>query len=401
MQYSRNFYEIKDNKTIFEAIKNELPDIGYYNLPLQDTSIFKDFAKQITQKDIAIIGIGGSTLGTIAIYDFLKITNTYEKKLHFFESTDPMDIKSRLDDLNLQDTLFLVISKSGTTIETISLFKYFHTLTKIDKSNCVIISENDSKLTKYANEHEMKTFEIPKNVGGRFSVFSAVGLLPLSIIGVDIDNLLKGAQKVRDSFFSKSEFYEPLMQKARFMVENKTKFNINVLFSYSSALKGFNKWYIQLWGESLGKINVNGTKQALTPIGLVGPVDQHSFLQLIAEGKRDKTVTFIKINDFEDNTVIPSDTLKGFDDLDYVDGLTFAELIEEQANATIASIENISDIPCDVITIDKVNEYNIASLMFNFQLLTSIIGKFVQINTYDQPGVEAGKIILKDKLKSI
>ena len=401
MQYSRNFYEIKDNETIFEAIKNELPDIGYYNLPLQDTSIFKDFAKQITQKDIAIIGIGGSTLGTIAIYDFLKITNTYEKKLHFFESTDPMDIKSRLDDLNLQDTLFLVISKSGTTIETISLFKYFHTLTKIDKSNCVIISENDSKLTKYANEHEMKTFEIPKNVGGRFSVFSAVGLLPLSIIGVDIDNLLKGAQKVRDSFFSKSEFYEPLMQKARFMVENKTKFNINVLFSYSSALKGFNKWYIQLWGESLGKINVNGTKQALTPIGLVGPVDQHSFLQLIAEGKRDKTVTFIKINDFEDNTVIPSDTLKGFDDLDYVDGLTFAELIEEQANATIASIENISDIPCDVITIDKVNEYNIASLMFNFQLLTSIIGKFVQINTYDQPGVEAGKIILKDKLKSI
>ena len=179
------------------------------------------------------------------------------------------------------------------------------------------------------------------------------------------------------------------------------KFNINVLFSYSSALEGFNKWYIQLWGESLGKININGTKQALTPIGLVGPVDQHSFLQLIAEGKRDKTVTFIKINDFEDSTVIPSNTLEGFDDLEYVDGLTFAELIEEQANATIESINNISDIPCDVITIDKVDEYNIASLMFNFQLLTSIIGKFVQINTYDQPGVEAGKIILKDKLKSL
>lgn len=401
MQYSRNFYQIKDNEIIFEAIQDELSDVGYYNLPLQDTSLFKQFAKQVTQKDIAIIGIGGSTLGTIAIYNFLKIANTYEKKLHFFESTDPMDIKSRLESLNLEDTLFLVISKSGTTIETISLFKYFHTLTKIDKSNCVVVSESDSKLTQYANIHEMKTFEIPKNVGGRFSVFSAVGLLPLSLIGVDIDNLLKGAKKVRDSFFDKSEFYEPLMHKARFMVENKTKFNINVLFSYSSALEGFNKWYIQLWGESLGKININGTKQALTPIGLVGPVDQHSFLQLIAEGKRDKTVTFIKINDFEDSTVIPSNTLKGFEDLEYVDGLTFAELIEEQANATIASIKNISDIPCDVITIDKVNEYNIASLMYNFQLLTSIIGKFVQINTYNQPGVEAGKIILKDKLKSL
>jgi len=400
MQYHKNFYQIKSNKTIFEGIKEEIQEIGYYNLPLQNTTIYKEFAATVKQKHIAIIGIGGSTLGTIAIYDFLRKANDYEKKLHFFESTDPMDIRSRLDNLDLEDTLFIVISKSGTTIETISLFKYFHTLIKIDKNNCVIVSETDSKLTKYAQKHDMQTFEIPENVGGRFSVFSAVGLLPLSIIGVDIDNLLNGAKKVRDSFFEQTEFYEPLMQKARFLVENKTRFNINVLFSYSSSLEGFNKWYIQLWGESLGKINVNGTAQALTPIGLIGPVDQHSFLQLIAEGKRDKTVTFVKVNDFEEETIIPKNTLDGFDDLEYVDGLTFAELIEAQANATIESIENIEDIPCDVITIDKVDEYNIAGLMFNYQLLTSIVGKFVQINTYDQPGVESGKIILKNKLQS-
>jgi len=339
MQYHKNFYQIKSNKTIFEGIKEEIQEIGYYNLPLQNTTIYKEFAATVKQKHIAIIGIGGSTLGTIAIYDFLRKANDYEKKLHFFESTDPMDIRSRLDNLDLEDTLFIVISKSGTTIETISLFKYFHTLIKIDKNNCVIVSETDSKLTKYAQKHDMQTFEIPENVGGRFSVFSAVGLLPLSIIGVDIDNLLNGAKKVRDSFFEQTEFYEPLMQKARFLVENKTRFNINVLFSYSSSLEGFNKWYIQLWGESLGKINVNGTAQALTPIGLIGPVDQHSFLQLIAEGKRDKTVTFVKVNDFEEETIIPKNTLDGFDDLEYVDGLTFAELIEAQANATIESIE--------------------------------------------------------------
>ena len=400
MQYHRNFYQIKSNEIIFEGIKKEIESIGYYNLPLQDTSIYKDFAKTVQQKHVAIIGIGGSTLGTIAIYNFLKKANSYDKKLHFFESTDPMDIQSRLSKLELEDTLFIVISKSGTTIETISLFKYFHTLTKIDKNNCVIVSESDSKLTSYANTHQMKTFEIPKDVGGRFSVFSAVGLLPLSIVGIDIDNLLKGAKKVRNSFFEQTEFYEPIMQKARFLVENKAKFNINVLFSYSSSLEGFNKWYIQLWGESLGKLNVNNTRQALTPIGLIGPVDQHSFLQLIAEGKRDKTVTFVKVNDFEEDTIIPSNTLDGFEDLEYVDGLKFAELIEAQANATIEAIENMQDVPCDVITIDKVDEYNIAALMFNFQLLTSIVGKFVQINTYDQPGVEAGKIILKDKLKS-
>jgi len=401
MQYSKNFYQIKSNEIIFDLVKEEVNDIGYYNLPLQDTSQIKQFSKTITQKHIAIIGIGGSTLGTFSIYNFLKKANNYDKKLHFFESTDPMDIKTRLAKLDLNDTLFIVISKSGTTIETISIFKYFSSLLKIDSSNCVIVSENRSKLTTYANKHKIKTFDIPHNVGGRFSVFSAVGLLPLAIIGVDIDMLLKGAETVRDSFFDKKEYYEPIMQKARFIVENKNKFNINVLFSYSSTLDGFNKWYIQLWGESLGKLNINNTRQAWTPIGLIGPVDQHSFLQLIADGKRDKTITFIKIDDFEEGIVIPSNTLDGFDDLDYVDGLTFSQLIEEQANATIKAIQDLKDIPCDVITIEKVDEYNIAKLMFNFQLLTSVVGKFVQINTYDQPGVEDGKIILKNKLKGL
>ncbi len=399
MQYSKNFYQIKSNETIFESIKEEVKTIGYYNLPLQDTTKIKEYSKTITKKNIAIIGIGGSTLGTIAIYDFLKKSNDYSKTLHFFESTDPMDIKSRLSRLTLEDTHFIVISKSGTTIETISIFKYLSSLITIDKSNCTIVSEDDSKLTDYANKHSIKTFAIPKNVGGRFSVFSAVGLMPLAIIGADIDALLFGAKEVKDSFFSKGEHYEPTMQKARFLVENKNRFNINVLFSYSTALEGFNKWYIQLWGESLGKININNTKQSHTPIGLIGPVDQHSFLQLIVEGKRDKTVTFIKINDFNDDATIPSNTLDGFDDLEYINNLPFSKLIEAQANATIQAIQDLKDVPCDVITIEKVDEYNIAKLMYNYQMLTSCIGKFVQIDTYNQPGVEDGKIILKNQLK--
>ena len=399
MQYSKNFYQIKSNETIFESIKEEVKTIGYYNLPLQNTTKIKEYSKTITKKDIAIIGIGGSTLGTIAIYDFLKKTNDYSKTLHFFESTDPMDIKSRLNRLTLEDTHFVVISKSGTTIETISIFKYLSSLITINKSNCTIVSEDDSKLTDYANKNNIKTFAISKNIGGRFSVFSAVGLLPLSMISVDIDVLLAGAKEVRDSFFSKGEHYEPTIQKARFLVENKNRFNINVLFSYSSSLEGFNKWYIQLWGESLGKININNTKQSHTPIGLIGPVDQHSFLQLIVEGKRDKTVTFIKINDFDDDTIIPSNTLNGFEALDYINNLSFSKLIEAQANATIQAIQDLKDVPCDVITIDKVDEYNIAKLMYNYQLLTSCIGKFVQIDTYNQPGVEDGKIILKNQLQ--
>jgi glucose-6-phosphate isomerase len=400
MQYKRNFYQIKSNEEIFEKIVEEKESIGYYHLPYQDTTEIKNFAQSVHQKHIVVVGIGGSSLGTYAIHKFL-LHKENDKKLHFLESTDPLDLENRLKKIDLENTLFIIISKSGTTIETISIFKYLHSLIAIDKSNCVCITEHDSKLNAYAQKNEIRTFEIPKDVGGRFSVFSAVGLLPLAIMGIDIDRLLQGCQEVSDGFFQKLDgkyYFDEIMQKARFLVENKNRFNINVVFSYSSLLEGFNKWYIQLWGESLGKVNVNGTRQALTPIGLLGPVDQHSFLQLIMEGVRDKTVTFIKIADFENDMSIPNISLANIEDLDYVDNIQFKNLINLQADATIEAIENLKDIPCDVIMIDRVDEFNIAKLMYTFQLLTSVIGKFVQINTYDQPGVEFGKKILKNQL---
>lgn len=400
MKYSKNFYTIKSNESIFDSIVDEKNKIGYYKLPFQNCEDIKSFASTVKQKHIAVIGIGGSSLGTYAIYDFLKRTHNFEKKLHFFETTDPIDINDRIKKLDLDDTLFVVISKSGTTIETVSLFKYLHTKTTINALNCVIISESDSKLTQYAHANQMETFEIPKDVGGRFSVFSSVGLLPLACIGVDIEELLHACRDVYSSFFNKKEEYSELMEKARFIIENKHRFNINVIFSYSSALEGFNKWYIQLWGESLGKINVNHTRQAFTPIGLIGPVDQHSFLQLIAEGKRDKTVTFIKVLSREDSTEIPEVPLIGLEELNYLDKLSFSELITQQVDATIQAIDEMNDVPYDVISIQKINAFSIAKLMFRYQLLTSIVGKFVRINTYDQPGVESGKIILKNKLKN-
>jgi len=399
MKYEKNFYQIKSNQEIFNDIVKEKETIGYYNLPFQDTTNIKDYVSKIEKKHIVIVGIGGSSLGTRAIYEFLLTSKSYTKQLHFLETTDPLDINHNLKQIDLTNSHFVIISKSGTTIETISLFKYLSSLIKIDKSNCTIISEDKSKLTIYAKKHNIKVFFLDENVGGRFSVFSVVGLVPLAMIGIDIDNLLNGCKKIYNSFFNQDEYYDPIIQKARFLVENKNRFNINVLFSYSSSLDSFNKWYIQLWGESLGKFNINNTRQSLTPIGLIGPVDQHSFLQLIIEGVRDKTITFIKIDDFKDTTIIPTNTLDGFDDLDYIDNLGFQDLINKQADATIQSVKEQKDIPCDVITIRAVDEYNIAKLMFIYQLLTSCVGKFVQINTYNQPGVESGKIILKKNLQ--
>lgn len=398
--YTHNFNPTISNEDIFNEIVQEKEYIGYYNLPFQDTAQFKEYAKSVQQSNIVVIGIGGSTFGTYAIYKYLKHSRKLDKKLIFLETTDPIDIQSKIQSIDLQDTLFIVISKSGTTVETISIFKYINSLVACDKTNTVIITENDSKLNTYAQANDMKVFDIPKNVGGRFSVFSAVGLLPLAIVGIDIDELLQGAQKLHDGFFiKKDDTQERLLKKARFLVEYKNSFNINVVFSYSSRLEGFNKWYIQLWGESLGKVDVNATRQGLAPIGIIGPIDQHSFLQLIIEGRRDKTVTVIKVENFDNDLKIPAITLEGLEELDYLNNLEFSSLIKSQADATIEAIQNLNEIPCDVITIDGVCESAIAALMYEYELLTSLCGKFMYINTYDQPSVEGGKMILKKKLQ--
>lgn len=394
------------DKQIFNEIKKETKEIGYYSLPFVDTSDLKTRLDNLNfpQKQIAIIGIGGSTLGTYAIYNFMKYNKQHnkslKKELFFFESTDPVNLNGTLAQLKLKDTLFIVISKSGTTIETISIFKYLMSITKIDKSNLLVITEDDSKLNIFAKANDINSFEIPKNVGGRFSVLSNVGLVPLYLAGFNIDELLKGAKKTSDSFFEQKKLYKHLIKKARTYYEFKDVYNINAIFSYSQLLEGFNKWYVQLWGESLGKVDTNNTNQGLTPIGLLGPVDQHSFLQLIVEGQRDKTITFIKIKDFKDDTKIAPITLEGLEELDYINNLDFKELINQQADATIASVQELKrDIPIDIIEIEEISEYEIGKLLFYYELLTSIVGKFLRINTYDQPGVESGKIILKKMLK--
>jgi len=394
MEYCKNFYQIKSNQEIFEQLKAERETIGYYNLPYQDSTEIKTYAKKIQQKHIVVLGTGGSSLGARAIYEFLLPSNNYSKDLLFLETVDPLKINQSLKKVDLKNTHFVIISKSGNTIETISLLKYLDSLVAFEQHNATIVSEADSQLSQFAKENNIRSFQLDKNIGGRFSVFSVAGLLPLAMVGVDIENLLNGCKRVFNSFFDQGSYYKPIIRKARFLVENKSRFNVNVIFSYSSSLESFNKWYVQLWAESLGKVNINGTRQALTPVSLVGPVDQHSFLQLIIDGVRDKTITFVKISDLKDDTVIPNNDKFQSLDMNYLDGLRFNDLLNQQADATIKSIEEQKDIPCDVVTISTVDEYNIAKLMFIYQLMVSAIGSFLQINTYNQPGVEGGKSAL-------
>jgi len=400
MKYERNFYEIKSNDEILNNLKKELETIGYYSLHNQDISSILDYANKVTKDNIYIVGIGGSSLGTKAIYTFLRKTNKFKKKLFFLDTIDPLRINYLLSLGDLNNSQFIIISKSGDTIEPISVLKYISSRVRISKDNCSVIAGKNTSLWKFASNNNLESFLIPDNVGGRFSVFSSVGLLPLAIIGVDIQKLLDGCRIVHESFFNRGEYYDLIINKARFLVENKNRFAMNIIFSYSSVFRDFNRWFVQLWAESLGKKNINGTRQGLTPVSLIGPDDQHSFLQLIMDGPRDKTITIFKIDNLKDESLIPDQNHFSCFGLDYLNNKSFNDLINLQADSTYEAILQEKDIPCDKITITSIDEINIAKLMYRFFLLTSSIGSFTQINTYDQPGVELGKKILKNKFNN-
>ena len=402
MKYQRNFYEIISNDEIFQRIQKEKDSIGYYKLPYQDTSHIKDYVKKVSTRYIIVVGIGGSSLGVEAIYNFLNPVYSNLKEIIFLDSTDPFILSHKIKNFQFEDSHFIFISKSGNTIETISLMKVVNSFITIDKINSTIITSKGSDLHQFAKRKKINTFFIPDNVGGRFSVFSASGLIPLAMANIDIDKILAGARDCCDNFFSNDEYRNDILSKARFIVENKKRFNTNVIFAYSSLFEFFLKWYIQLWAESLGKKNINGTRQGLNPVGLIGPTDQHSYLQLIMDGVRDKTITFIKIESSNLTTDFNKFDAETFSNLEWreVSEKNFHYILNFQANSTIKSIEAEKDIPYDVITVNEINEFCISKLMFSYQLLVSAIGQFLQINTYDQPGVEAGKINLKKILNT-
>jgi len=400
MKYERNFYEIKSNDEILNNLKKEIGTVGYYSLHEQDISSILSYAKKITKDYIYIVGIGGSTLGTKAIYTFLRTTYNFKRKLFFLDTIDPLRINYLLSLGDLNNSQFIIISKSGGTIEPISILKYISTMVRISEDNCSVIAGKNTSLWEFASKNNLESFLIPDNVGGRFSVFSPVGLLPLAIIGVDVQKLLDGCKIVHESFFNRREYFDLIIKKARFLVENKSRFVMNIIFSYSSVFRDFNRWFVQLWAESLGKKNINGTRQGLTPVSLIGPDDQHSFLQLIMDGPRDKTITIFKIDNLKDESLIPDQDNFSCFDLDYINNKSFNDLINLQADSTYEAILQEKDIPCDKITITIIDEINIAKLMYRFFLLTSSIGSFMQINTYDQPGVELGKKILKNKFNN-
>lgn len=368
-------------------------EIGYYHLPCIGIELVK---KVLEAKDkykfnnVVLVGVGGSSLGVKAVYEMLNL----KTGLIFLDNLDPYSTEIKLSQIHFDSTVFILSSKSGTTIETISIFKYIVNKFRVKTfDRFIVITDPNSPLENYAKAVNIEVFNIPKNVGGRFSVLSATGLVPLGFCGCDIEKLLEGAMACKSEFIDRNN--DLILQKAYHYATHGNA-RINVLFSYSDRFVNFNDWYVQLWAESLGK--KRGYKRiGLTPVGLIGSKDQHSFLQLIIEGPKDKTVTFIIIKDHGSRIKIPNLTLENLQSCDFVNELDFTYVLNSQARSTMQALisENIS---VDCIEIDFLDEWHIGWLIYYYELLTSATGIMLGIDAYDQPGVEVVKRILKNIL---
>jgi len=373
---------------------------GFVNLPKQDTSDIKKFAKRLNGKfnDLILVGIGGSALGIETLCTAL-LPHGYNARsfaergafprVWLADNVDPCKISAILDECNPEDTYIVVITKSGSTVETAAnfnvIFEWLDKGTKDPKTHiCAVTDPEDGTLRKIADNSGFATFSVPKNVGGRFSVLSPVGLLPAALLGMDIDKLLEGAGSITADKYEKiitlASIYMYFMDNGR---------NINVMMPYSSRLASMADWFCQLWGESLGKqfdINGNEVLFGTTPIKAVGVIDQHSQVQLFKEGPQDKIVTFIEVNKHERDKKIIAE----YEDYKYLEGHSLGELFNIELLATEAALKNTGK-PSMKISIDSIDEQTVGALFMLFQYIIPVVGLACDIDPFDQPGVEEGK----------
>jgi len=405
MSHYQHHFETNENDSaniekVYETLKNECETIGYYDLPVSSLKLCSDVKTSLLNttahiNTIAIVGIGGSSLGIKAIDRLLRTSTPHAKKIVCFENSDPISIAYESSRIEFSKTLFVVISKSGGTVETLSILKYLIAKFEMkleNSSQIIVVSDEGSILSQFADHYALKRFVIPSNIGGRFSVLSAVGVIPLLLAGFNVEAVLNGAQNFSNHFWDRKE--DHLLQKAAFYVANAKELPINVLFSYSDSFEEFGKWVVQLWGESLGKRNKHNERVGLTPISLIGSVDQHSFLQLIIEGPLNKTVTFLNVKNLNEDLMIPSLSLPFLEKSDFVNGKSFNTLINAQCQATLQSVVQ-SGVSVDEITWECIDESSVGEMIMYYEMLTSASGVLFEINTYDQPGVELGKQILQ------
>ena len=393
-------------------------EIGFPNLPDDRTTVraISEFAADMGGEvdDVLVVGIGGSALGAYALDVAMRGPHPVQTavgkskgksreprpRLVVLDNVDPGFIVAALERVNPKRALACVIAKSGSTAETLSTFLIVREwlekgLGKRARSRIVAVTDaHKGDLLAIAKQEQYPLFFVPGNVGGRFSVFTPVGLVPAALIGLDIGKLMAGATDANLLAWSRDFDHNLALSSAtvHHALNTRRAKPIEIVYAYSSYLWGAAFWYRQLWAESLGKrVNRKGevVETGQTPVAALGVTDQHSQSQLYMEGPRDKMVTFWTVEKPRADVKIPRD-FRSFDSCGYLGGKKMSELFQAEMRATEAALTEAGRPNCRW-TLPRVDEYSIGAFFQTLEFQTAFAGELYGVDAFDQPGVELGK----------
>ena len=405
LKYSEQVKQIHEN--IHKNANNEEEFLGWIELPTNyDKEEFKRIKKSAEKirndsEVFVSIGIGGSYLGARAVIESLTntFTNMYSKEkrktpqiLYVGNNMSPNYINEMIEYIGDKDISINVISKSGTTTEPAIAFRIFRELLEtkygVEEARKRIYVTTDKArgaLKKLSTEEGYETFVIPDNIGGRYSVLTAVGLLPIAVAGINIDELMQGAKNAQDKYVDESLKYNECYKYAvaRNLLYNNEK-NIEILVSYEPKMHYMIEWWKQLYGESEGK-----DKKGIFPAGVEFTTDLHSLGQYIQDGRRCLFETVLNIeNPTTDMTIkLDEDNLDG---LNYLAGKTLDYVNKKAMEGTIQAHVS-GGVPNIMINMDKLNATTIGELIYFFEKACAISGNILGVNPFNQPGVEEYK----------
>lgn len=405
MKYADQVAEIHEE--LHKNANNKKEFLGWLELPTKydkkEVEKIKKAAKKIQNDSeiLVVIGIGGSYLGARAViaalthtfYNFLpKEQRKNPQILYVGNNLNPNYINDLIELIGNRDLSINVISKSGTTTEPAIAFRIFrellenkYGLKEAQKRIYITTDKKKGALKQIATEEKYTTFVIPDNIGGRYSVLTAVGLLPIATAGIDIEKLLEGARFAQEKYLDKSLKYNDCYKYAvvRNILYGEEK-NIEILVSYEPKMHYMIEWWKQLFGESEGK-----DEKGIYPTGAEFTTDLHSLGQYIQQGRRNLFETVINIKESDSDININQDE-DNLDELNYLVGKGLDYVNKKAMEGTIAAhLEG--GVPNIVITMDKLNAYNLGHLIYFFELACAMSGKILGVNPFDQPGVEKYK----------
>ncbi|MGH7446608.1 MAG: glucose-6-phosphate isomerase [Longimicrobiales bacterium] len=388
--------------------------LGFFALPYERQVVdqIRSFADGLGQAydTIVVLGIGGSALGTIALQNALLKPHwneldgegrDYFPRLYVLDNVDPSTIGPLLDRLDPRTTLFNVISKSGTTAETMAQFMIVRERLRAalddDHYRSHLIFTTDPErgvLRRLADAEGIATLPVPSDVGGRFSVLSAVGLLPAALVGIDIAALLAGAAAMDERCRTDELAGNPagMFAALQYLAHTERSAPIHVMMAYTDRLYSVADWFRQMWAESLGKQrDVKGSEvfRGPTPVKALGATDQHSQVQLYIEGPFDKTITFLATREPVLDVAIP-EIYGDVDELSYLGGRTLGELLDAERQATAAALASSSRMNM-TIELPRVDAHALGQLFMMLQIATIYAGVLYDVDPLAQPGVELGK----------